>query len=140
MRLLTRFSCGPLLLLIGFTAVAGCGPSKPVAYPVTGTVTYQDQPVEGAQVMFTQTGARAAEGTTDAAGKFTLTTFASGDGALPGTHKITVVKMVSQDPSDPYSPAKNVLPARYATPTESPLEHTVTAGGANEVPLKLTDG
>ena len=58
---------GALLILL---LMVGCGPSRPRLYPVTGTVTYKDQPVAGAQVTFVSAEGRPAQGTTDAAGKF----------------------------------------------------------------------
>lgn len=123
-------------------ACLGCGGGGPVTHPVTGTVTYHGQPVVGAQVMFTSDAGRAAEGTTDAEGKFTLTTFKPGDGALAGVHHVTVVKMEtipSKDPNNPYGAgAKSVLPARYANPKESPLQETVGAA-KNEFNFVLTD-
>lgn len=114
----------------------------PQAIPVTGTVTYKGQAVEGAQVMFTPEGGRAAEGTTDAAGKFTLTTFKPGDGALAGTHRVTITKIVTEksaDPGNPYGTSTNALPAKYGNPGQSPLSETVAAGGKNEFTFALTD-
>ena len=81
---------------------AGCGGSSlgtPV--PVTGKIIYQGQPVEGAQVTFhakADTGEegavrRSANGRTAADGTFSLTTFKTGDGALPGDYVITVSKI-----------------------------------------------
>ena len=75
-------------------ALAGCGSDRPQTIRVSGTVTLDGSPVEGATVGFTPAGGgRLATGTTDASGKFTLTTFEDGDGAVPGTHTVTVTKM-----------------------------------------------
>ena len=138
----TRFDSG--LAVVGMLLLVtcvGCSGGGPVAYPVSGTVTYQDQPVAGAQVMFTSDAGRAAEGTTDASGKFTLTTFKPGDGALAGSHRVTIVKMEttpSTDPNNPYGTAKSVLPPRYANPGQSPLQETVGTE-KNEFNFVLTD-
>ena len=76
--------------------LGGCGSDRPQTIPVSGTVTLDGSPIEGAIVGFTPTGGgRPATGTTDTSGKFTLTTFEDGDGALPGTHTVTVTKMKS---------------------------------------------
>ena len=121
----------------------GCGGSKhPPTYPVTGTVTYKSQPVAGAQVMFISTAGPAAEGTTGADGKFSLTTFKPGDGAIGGEHKITIVKMetaASTDPNNPYGTAKSVLPPRYGNPAQTPLKENVGTS-KNEFKFELTDG
>ncbi|HTN76072.1 MAG TPA: carboxypeptidase-like regulatory domain-containing protein [Pirellulaceae bacterium] len=135
--------CCLTLSLLGSVALIGCGSGHPQTTAVTGTVTYGGKPVAGAHVMFTPEGGRPAEATTDAAGKFKLTTFSPGDGALPGKHRVMVSKVVTQpspDPSkNPYGTSKNELPARYASP-QSPLQHEVTAKGPNDFQLELTDG
>lgn len=132
-----------VLLAVSLCALlVGCGDGKPSAYPVSGVVTYQDKPVEGAQVIFMTTGGRPAEGTTDTAGKFVLTTFDKGDGALPGQHKVTIVKMVkpaNADPNNPYVALENALPKRYATTAETPLTEEVKTSGANEFKFSLSD-
>jgi hypothetical protein len=130
------------LCACGALVVVGCGDGQPKTYPVTGTVTYQGQPVEGAQVMFTPTAGRAAEGTTDSAGKFTLTTLKSGDGALAGAHRVSITKIVTQaskDPDNPYGTSTNALPPRYANPAQSPLQKDVSASGPNDFTFDLTD-
>jgi hypothetical protein len=61
---------------------------------VTGKVSKGGQPVSGATVTFLPQGTdgRAATGTTDASGVYNLTTFESGDGALPGSYKVMITK------------------------------------------------
>jgi len=74
--------------------LVGCGPSNPATAPIDGTVTLDGAPLEGASVTFTPSeGGRPGSGTTDSSGKFTLTTYEAGDGAVLGQHKVTVVKM-----------------------------------------------
>ena len=140
-------------LLFGSLLTLGCaqsqGPERPDTYPVSGTVTHNGEPVEGATVSFqSATGANSAVGTTDATGKYTLTTFAAGDGAVPGDYKIKVVKFdkpaqtkVVDESSENYvapiegqgnAPPKNLLPQTYADATKSGLTATVTED-ANQV-------
>jgi hypothetical protein len=78
--------------------VAGCEQSnRPATYPVRGTVTYRGKPVAGASVAFLAPGApRLAVGTTDDAGRFSLTTYEQDDGAVLGTHVVTVQKLAMQ--------------------------------------------
>jgi hypothetical protein len=122
-----------VLLLIG------CSQGKPDTVPVTGEVIYQNAPVEGAEVTFSPEGGALAMGRTDAAGKFTLRTFEEGDGALPGSHRVTVVKNVAQPtrPDNPYPVTKNMLPARYAQPAQSGLTFEVQPSGENHFRLEL---
>lgn len=140
-------------------ALAGCGGVEyPDTVPVEGTVRYKGQPVEGANVSFHTDGApRAAYAVTDSEGKFVLSTFGDRDGAIPGKHKVTVSKpgqqAASAAPLEPPKPEDlmksyqqthknktgNDLPAKYASPTTSPLEREVVKDAPNNFPLDLTD-
>lgn len=134
-------------ITLGLVVVAGCGQGAPKregppTYPVTGTVTQNGAPVAGATVRFELAdGSKASTGLTDAQGEFKLSTFASGDGALAGDYRVTIVKMegkggaqaVSED--DPnYTGAedegemKNVLPEKYSNVKTSELTATVAEG------------
>jgi hypothetical protein len=81
------------LLFTGIVLIcAGCTTSdRPLTAPVRGQVTYRGRPVAGATVSFLCPGApRPAIGTTDASGNYVLTTFEPNDGAVVGTHVVTV--------------------------------------------------
>jgi hypothetical protein len=121
---------------------------------VSGVVTYKGQPVEGAVVAFhCNTASVPATGTTDASGRFTLTTLTPGDGAVPGEHKITITKNkvegvaatgpVSMDDAAKSGPVNmketNSLPKRYANADVSPLKQTVAKDKPNEFKLELVD-
>jgi hypothetical protein len=81
-------------------AFSGCGGSNEYeTTPVSGVVTCQGKPVSNAFVNFTPlpdanraTGQRGrpALGLTDSEGRFTLTTYNDGDGAIVGKHTVTV--------------------------------------------------
>ena len=155
-----------VLVLCGLSAftVVGCGggaSGRPDLYPVSGTVMYNGEPVEGATVSFMAEGApRAATGVTNAEGKFQLTTFDVNDGAVPGTHTVTVSKMeAGTTPADPTSSlddptalqanmdAQNsddtgpkwLTPEKYASPTTSGLKEEVKADGENIFVIQLSD-
>jgi hypothetical protein len=79
---------------------SGCGGSNEYeTTPVSGVVTCKGKPVGNATVNFTplpdasraagQRG-RPALGLTDKDGRFTLTTYSDGDGAIVGKHTVTV--------------------------------------------------
>lgn len=130
--------------------------------PVVGTVTYRGQPVAGAKISFMTVGApRSATGTSDATGRFALSTFSEGDGALVGSHIVTVFKpkvdvaIAGPDPNldrEAYLAAmdaaaqkamqsqaiESALPAKYSDSTKSGLR-VVVGAGANDVPILLTD-
>src|SRR5690606_5861700 len=70
----------------------GAEPPVPV-YPVSGKVTYQGQPVSGADITFHHESTdRSAFGRTNDEGEYKLTTFSSNDGAVEGKHGVTIVK------------------------------------------------
>lgn len=159
-----------LVVVLGVACLlaAGCGKSAgEKTYPVTGVVTYNGTPVEGAVVTFAPTGGgQGAVGTTDASGKYSLTTRKKDDGALPGEYLVTIVKydrpptqsggQASAQGGDEYPPdyaeqeyqqarqvipsqPKNLLPAKYANPQTSGLKATVTTSGPNNFDFALTD-
>jgi hypothetical protein len=122
--------CGALLC-----ATPGCGDGRPRRVKVSGTVLYHGKPVEGAHVMFTPTGARPASARTDAQGRFVLRTFDIEDGAVIGTHLVTIAKKkVGQDP---YADAGNMLPEKYGRTDTSKLSAEVTAKGTNDFTFEL---
>lgn len=79
-------ACG-LLLIIS----AGCGSSGPALYNVSGTVTYEGKPVEGASILFTPQQGRPSMGATDASGKYTISTNGK-PGVGAGTYTVTITK------------------------------------------------
>lgn len=149
---------GLFIALAGCVLVAGCskGSQRPKTYPVTGTVTLNGKPVEGATVTFVPkepaTGTpppQAASAVTDANGRYAIGTFATGDGAIPGEYLVKVTKYrvpQAQQPQageDPQSEMQaflqyqagqqqakplNELPARYENEKTSGLFVTVQPG------------
>lgn len=142
-------------------STTGCGgvSDRPDVYPVSGKVTLNGVPVEGAQVSFFADGSpRAAAGTTDAEGMYQLTTFDTNDGAVEGNHKVAIAKMKGKgnetnidvnNPEDPgagYGEAMDaaaagrydemveaLIPSQYASPETSGLTRTVTANDSENV-------
>ncbi|GAB6166712.1 hypothetical protein JCM19992_27120 [Thermostilla marina] len=133
----------------------GCGGSgdRPKTYPVEGTVTLNGKPVAGATVVFapvvgggSESTPQAAQGKTDANGRYVLSTFETGDGAMPGEYTVIVTKYdVQPTPGGPEleseegqmrafleaqqggddSGTRNLLPAKYANAQTSGLQFTV---------------
>lgn len=102
-------------LIVGSLALAlfvGCGESNPPTEKVTGTVTLDGTPVEGATVTFVpdDPAIRPATGKTGADGTYTLTSFVAGDGAMAGSYKIKVTKFPSSAAPEPAptAPAKDM--------------------------------
>lgn len=120
--------------------VAGCS-RRPATTQVTGKVSYRNQPVTDAQVMFVSASGRPAFGKTDHEGRFDLMTYLPGDGAVPGEHRITVIKNMPlpTTPDDPYTRFQNVLPKEYESIETTVLKETVTLQGDNDFELILED-
>ena len=152
--------------LLSALTVTGCGESisRPATVPVSGTVMYKGQPLEGATVAFMGEGApRAASGVSDAKGEFKLSMFRANDGAMVGPNTVLVTKPnpaaagpASTSPANiPPDPAKlaeimqttnvkkkvakSLIPEKYGSPASSPLKETVTEKGPNTFVLQLTD-
>jgi len=91
-------------LIPGFVAVIcwGCGDDSGLAkrYPVSGTVTFKDQPVEKGRIDFIpeKAGEGRAAGGDILKGSYSLTTATPNDGALPGSYKVTITA-VTIDPA-----------------------------------------
>jgi hypothetical protein len=155
---------GTLILVSLF--LVGCGGGdggKPKLVPVQGTVIFKGAPVEGATVTFyAETAPRPATGTTDAEGKFRLTTYDTNDGAIPGDHTISISKVSSSASSGPLTQEnmkekmardmaamkggkaaemkpETQLPARYADPKTSKESRKVVEGDANDFKIELTE-
>ena len=153
----TRF-CGLGFLALGVLVCLGCGgPAEEPTYQVTGTVTMNGSPIEGAVVSFSPaSGGAAATGVTDASGKYSLSTRSQGDGAVAGKYKVTIAKydrppeemetqavasdadVTADDYEEPWEeeddlkeaadPAKNLLPPQYANRETSGFEADVVEG------------
>lgn len=135
---------------------AGCGQKaveQPQTIPVTGTVTYRGKAVEGAVVsLLTEQVSHAATGTTDASGKFTLSTFSPNDGAVPGSHRATIIKLdpalqqQAGEDANAYTsrvlgkdPGRSLLPAKYASVRTTVITPQVKGPGPVDLQLELMD-
>jgi len=136
--------CGAVLLL---ATLEGCGsPGTAPTEPVSGTVLYKGQPLEGVTVIFTPKEGRPASGTTDAAGRFALSTFAEDDGAVAGSHQVSLAPKASGEPMlMPGMPGADKqaaplpFPAKYRDPGQSGLTADVKPSETNDFKFELTD-
>jgi hypothetical protein len=147
-------TCAILALL----AVLGCSGEVKLegTSVVSGTVKQKGTPLAGATVSFSPVGqgaGKAASGTTDAQGQFTLTTLKAGDGALPGEYQVTVVKnesvgkAYSQEESQQYymkhqkmppAPAtKSIVAEKFTKAATSGLTASVKKGTKNEFTFEV---
>jgi hypothetical protein len=129
---------GPALILL-FSAGCSEVQQSATSIPVTGTVTLNAKPLEGASISFIPLSSNQSQGgigNTDAAGNYEVTHFRTGKGLEPGEYRVVISKLVTQDGSP--IPAgqsaadvatKDALPPHYSDQDASTLKATVAAGG-----------
>lgn len=136
--------------LLALAVLVGCGGGLK---PVEGVVTLDGKALEGAMVQFNNAdnpGAPSAEGTSDASGKFTLSSRGK-KGVPAGNYKATVTKTESKAgagaasvaPGSPEylkmmkgaaaGPAKSLVPAKYTKVGTTPFSIKVP----DSAPIKL---
>ena len=139
-QLVTMFAFAASLLF------AGCG--GPTTVPVSGKVTAAGKPMAGIHVCFqprskgSESGAAgpASVGTTDAEGRFTLSTIEPVlQGAVPGDH-IVIISMnqkdeAPQDDSGAYDPSAKYLPSKAY---DGSVQFTVPDEGTDAADFELT--
>lgn len=114
---------------------------KKETHPVSGKVAMDGKPLSGVTVALhsfntiTEKYVHTADGLSDDAGRFTVTTYTKFDGAPVGEYAVTVVK-TGKGFADGETPEKTLLPEKYATPTTTPLKVTIKAG-TNDVNLEI---
>jgi hypothetical protein len=134
----------------GLLAVAGCGDGRIATYPVWGTVMVNNQPADGAIVIFCPVDPNAElenlrpAGKADSSGRFSLTTFESGDGAPEGNYKVLVKWPAEARPDDREGRAGTMGPdrlrGRYYNIDKTPLTATIESQSNELPPFELKQG
>lgn len=144
-----------LLITVAVLFLPGCGESVDPGrgVPVSGTITMDGVPLEGASVTF-MNGTFAGYAHTNAEGKYRLV-----QGALPGSNKIVITKIdggaepVVNDPESGMDAGqmeaaamgtgvevekpKNLVPDEYGDPNKTKLTYEVPSGGADGVDFSI---
>ncbi|WP_437221651.1 hypothetical protein SH661x_002415 [Planctomicrobium sp. SH661] len=106
--------------LLALVIASGCAKDPFRTVPVSGRVTSNGEPVPGVYVVFTpQPGSgreanvpgKSGAGYTDENGKFQLSTYGDGDGAVVATHSVAV--LLNTDPSNPHLEKSKKLMTPY---------------------------
>jgi hypothetical protein len=120
-----------------FLAATGCGGGLA---SVSGVVTLDGKPVEGATVSFTPAtgdggGVGGSYGKIDAQGTYSLRTVV-GDrsGSVPGKHKVTI-SLSKSDATNPEGASKELIPTKYNTKSE--LTFDVPSSGTDKANFEL---
>lgn len=148
------------VILLSALLLGGCsGGSSVKTVKASGVVNYKGQPVAEASVAFLGDGTiRPAVAVTDDDGQFVLTTVRSGDGAVEGTHMVTVSKTVApptkaaatgsismedaaKAAQEDQKEAKTLylVPEKYSQPGTSGLSFEVKDGAENHFEINLED-
>jgi hypothetical protein len=114
---------GTLGIILALAAMAGgCGDGHPKRVRVAGTLTIDGKPIPNAELRLIPTQGRPALATTDPSGGFKLGTFKPGDGAVPGTYKVTVVAYERKN-----SAIRWLVPKKYEQAKTSATTVTIDA-------------
>lgn len=132
----------PVLLL--FLFLTGCSSSggSATCYPLKGTVLYQKQPLEEAQITLhpvSGTITPLPTAITNKDGSFVVTTWSADDGAPEGDYTVTVTwKQLVLQGEEKTRSGKNLLPAIYSDPKRTPLKCKIQAGENQPLKLEIT--
>lgn len=145
-----------VLLIFSMLISVGCDktPRLKGLVNASGTIVHNDQPVEGALIMFMPAPGspaqnRAASATTDQNGKFSLMTMYPDDGAFPGKYRVIVSKTqasggeaikVSEGEPPKFKDDRTTvdyLPRKYKDPESSGIEITIPDKGDKSIEIRL---
>ena len=111
------------------SALSGCGPSGPKVYPVSGTVTYNGQPLaEGDIIFFPATPGGVEYSGKVADGKFKFTTEA-------GSKRVKILASRQEGAVDPQmgaKPRRQFIPEKYSSGEKTELKAEVTESKVSE--------
>ncbi len=138
-----RFVTVMLLASLG-TAVGCSRGGTDATYRVEGVVRLHNQPLTQGYVLLTsiplddQQRSHTARGEIGRDGRYRLTTFSPGDGAVAGRHRVVVVATGGADPDreDVPTAPPPAIPEKYTSPHTTDLEVTVERR-ANRIDLDL---
>lgn len=102
-------------------AITGCGDGRPHRVPVAGQVVIDGQPVPFGTVKFVLKDARASIGSLDREGRFQLSCYEKNDGAMTGTHQVSVHAAEGVDDRT----VRWHAPKQYADKNTSGIEVTI---------------
>lgn len=106
-----RIACLAVVAAVGSAGCFGPPTLKYEMLPVDGAVTFEGEPLVAAEVMLDSVDGPRGFGTTDEAGRFTVTTRQFGKGLPAGTYRVLITASEQTRLATSGRPAK--LPARY---------------------------
>lgn len=132
--------CSLACLLLALAVVAGCRDSNYDLVRVSGIVTLDGAPLEGAAVKFQPRGGGIMSyATTDAEGRYELRTMDDQPGAMVATHVVSIYKSsgnVDLTTEEAQPAVRQLIPERYNHRSE--LEYEVKSGDRKSADFALT--
>jgi hypothetical protein len=115
-------SGGFLVLLFAILQLSGCGDGRPTRVPVSGVVLLDGKPLSRGTIKFVPSNGRPSIGKIAEDGRFSLTCYDGGDGAILGVHRVQVSanQIISDNKIQWYAPRK------YADFRTSAIEVEIT--------------
>ena len=130
-----------LVVVVCFLMCSGCNSDTPQVGTVSGRITVAGPPVPAGRIVFYPAHGRAAMGTSGGNGRYELTTFKPGDGALVDSHVVTIKATRTSGSSGPQTFTEEsqgvpfqrgttewVVPPEYTDRSTTPLTAEVKAG------------
>jgi hypothetical protein len=132
----------PWRLAVGLALVviAGCGggdADEPPTVRVSGTLTVEGKPVSQGVVHFHPAKGRPATGIVKD-GKFTLTTYTDGDGAIPGKNQVAVEVVEEVPTKDGDTTVKSLIPSKFMNPAQSGIQFELRPSGYSNLQILIT--
>jgi len=124
MRAVTTVSFWRYALLFLSSLILGCGGDTPTLGTVTGTVTLDGKPVEGAAIQFepVSSGLPTAFGRTDAAGKYELWYSRGNRGASLGESIVRIQAFQDAGEDSGQKKRPEIIPAKYNAQSDLKVE------------------
>ncbi len=128
-------------LALGLTSCRHGNSGRPV-FPATGKVLYKGKPAQGARVTFvslTDNDAKKPKPGAEVGGDgvFRLSTYASYDGAPPGSYAVVVVYPSPAEQIDGENAGPDLLQGRYADAKTTPLRAEIKEGTNDLEPFNV---
>lgn len=126
--------------------ISGCGnPHELETARVEGVVSYNGTPITKGLVVFIPAKGKRATGKIDGEGRFSLTTYSDGDGAIVGAHKVGIIAFENMDQfylayyseKGSHEMPEEIIPKKYADPYSSGLKFQVQSGQRNQADFSL---
>lgn len=115
----------PLVIAALGLWISGCGGSQagmPPLGQVNGRITLDDQPLDGAEVIFQPADGRPSVGKSDSSGHYKMAYTMDVNGAMVGAHKVTITSARTASGGEGGQPLvasrKEILPVKYHTKSE----------------------